>query len=434
LEGRKFTSKAVESVIKEVKSEIKDQKLAWMFENCFPNTLDTTVKYSVIEGRPDTFIITGDINAMWLRDSTAQVWPYIELIKDDDDLKNLVIGLINRQKKCILIDPYANAFNDGPTGSYWENDLTNMKPELHERKWEIDSLCYPIRLAYRYWEQTGDISPFDDDWLKAMQLIYRTFIEQQRKDSKGQYKFQRKTAVATDTVPGGGYGNPTKPIGLICSIFRPSDDSTQYPFLIPSNLFAVASLRQLAEIIKNINNDTNFIKKLNYLAVEVENAVYEHAVMDHLRFGRILAYEVDGYGNRLFMDDANVPSLISLPYLKCMGDGDDLYIRTRTFLLSDSNPYFFNGKFAEGIGGPHVGLDMIWPMSIIIRALTSNDDEEIKRSIVMLKRTHADTGFIHESFHKDDPKNYTRSWFAWANALFGELIYKLYRIKPHLLY
>jgi meiotically up-regulated gene 157 (Mug157) protein len=200
---RKFRSKAVEGAIKEIESYLGDNELAWLFANCFPNTLDTTVTYSEKEGRPDTFVITGDINAMWLRDSTAQIWPYLSLTANDEDLKNLIAGVINRQVRCIHIDPYANAFYDGPGKSEWMNDLTDMKPELHERKWEIDSLCYPVRLSYGYWKATGDTSVFDQSWSAAMRLIINTFRQQQRKEGPGPYRFQRVTGWQTDTVAGG---------------------------------------------------------------------------------------------------------------------------------------------------------------------------------------------------------------------------------------
>ncbi|MFO7446438.1 MAG: glycoside hydrolase family 125 protein [Ignavibacteriaceae bacterium] len=430
---RKFTSEAVEEIIREIKGNLQNEELSWLFENCFPNTLDTTVNYKIIDGRPDTFVITGDINAMWLRDSSAQVWPYIPLCSKDEKLKGLIAGVINRQTKCILIDPYANAFNDGPVGSGWEKDLTDMKPELHERKWEVDSLCYPIRLAHAYWKETGDISCFDDNWQKAIKSVYKTFREQQRKENKGPYNFQRITSYQSDTVALHGYGNPVKPVGLICSIFRPSDDAAIYPFLIPSNLFAVVSLRQAAEIFTSVFNDKDFAGNLTALADEVEDAINRYAVTEHLNYGSIYAYEVDGFGNKLFMDDANVPSLLSLPYLNITGPDVPLYLNTRKFVLSENNPYFFKGTRAEGIGGPHVGMDMVWPMSIIMRALTSNDDEEIKYCIRTLIKTHAGTGFMHESFHKNDPANYTRNWFAWANTLFGELILKIYHQKKELL-
>ena len=186
-EARKFTSKAVEEQLKASKARIKDPKLAWMFENCYPNTLDTTCEFKMVDGKPDTFVITGDIHAMWLRDSSAQVYPFVTLAKKDKDLRQMLVGAINRQTACILIDPYANGFNEGPTGSEWESDRTEMKKELHERKWEIDSLCYPIRLAYHYWKEIGDTSVFDSKWEQAMEAVYRTFREQQRKDSLGPY-------------------------------------------------------------------------------------------------------------------------------------------------------------------------------------------------------------------------------------------------------
>lgn len=430
---RKFTSQAIELTIKEVKKHVIDDELAWMFENCFPNTLDTTVKYSEKNGKPDTFVITGDIEAMWLRDSTAQVWPYLSFVNEDEPLKKLIVGLINRQTKCMLIDPYANAFNYSDEGSHWESDLTDMKPELHERKWEIDSLCYAIRLSYGYWKETKDNSPFDETWQKAMRLVVKTFVEQQRKDSFGPYKFQRTTAVSTDTLPLSGYGNPTKPNGMINSGFRPSDDACIYGYLVPSNLFAVESLRQISEIFRDVIKDVVFSDQCNSLANEVEEALNKYAVHEHLNYGKIYAYEIDGYGNKLFMDEANVPSLLSITYLNSVSRDDQIYRNTRKFILSEDNPYFFTGSYAKGIGGPHVGLNMIWPMTIIMQALTSNSDDVIKESLSMLKRTHGGTGFMHETFHKDDPKNFTRSWFAWANTLFGELILTLYKTKPHLL-
>jgi len=383
---RKFTSKAVEATIKNVKADIKDPELAWLFENCYPNTLDTTVNYTIKDGRPDTFVITGDINAMWMRDSSAQVWPYLPLVKDDSQLRNLVKGVLNRQAACVLIDPYANAFNAGPTGSEWDSDRTTMKPELHERKWEVDSLCYPILLAYHYWKTSGDSSFFDNNWQKAGKLIVATFKEQQRKNGQGPYHFQRQTEVASDTAPNGGYGNPVKPVGLICSIFRPSDDATIFPFLVPSNYFAVVSLKQLAEMYSLIGKNKVTANACTELATEVHNALQKYATAVHPVHGKVLAYEVDGFGNQLFMDDANVPSLLALPYLGAMSLHDPVYQNTRRMVLSSANPYFFKGKAAEGTGGPHVGLNYIWPMSIIMRALTSTDKTEIIKCLQVVKK------------------------------------------------
>jgi meiotically up-regulated gene 157 (Mug157) protein len=430
---RKFISTAVEEKIRSVKAAIKDPELAWLFENCYPNTLDTTVNYSEIDGKPDTFVITGDINAMWLRDSSAQVWPYLPLITADTKLKKLILGVINRQAKCINIDPYANAFNMGPTGSEWDSDNTTMKPELHERKFEVDSLCYPVRLAYHYWKTSGDSSFFDEQWQKAAKLIVHTFKEQQRKNGPGPYHFQRKTEVASDTAPLGGYGNPIKPVGLICSVFRPSDDATIYPFLVPSNYFAVVSLKQMAEMFRVIGNDKMMADDCEALATEVHAALQKYAIVQHPVHGRVLAYEVDGFGNQLFMDDANVPSLLAMPYLGSIVADDVVYQNTRRMVLSESNPYFFKGKVAEGVGGPHVGLNYIWPMGIIIRAITSNDKAEIVKCVNWLKISNAGTGFMHESFNKDDASDFTRKWFAWANTLFGELIIKTHRYHPEIL-
>jgi meiotically up-regulated gene 157 (Mug157) protein len=431
---RHFSSPAIENAISKFKSQVKNKELGWLFENCFPNTLDTTVYHESKNGKPDTYVITGDIDAMWLRDSSAQVWPYLPFMKEDPALQQLIAGVINHQAACIVKDPYANAFykDENKTGE-WKTDLTDMKPGIHERKWEIDSLCYPIRLAYRYWKTTGDASPFDERWHQSIGLVLKTFVEQQRKANDGPYSFQRKTSWATDGVPMNGYGYPVKPVGLICSSFRPSDDATVFSFLIPSNFFAVVSLRQAAEMVSKISNDAGLASSLTALAKEVEGALREHAIVTHKVFGKVYAYEVNGMGSYNLMDDANVPSLLSLPYLGGVKNTDPIYINTRKLVLSEYNPFFFKGSVGEGIGGPHVGKDMIWPMSLSMKALTSNSDSEITNAIKLLQQTHGDTGFMHESFHKDDPKKFTRKWFAWANTLFGELLWKTYTERPHLL-
>ena len=414
---RLFVSNAVEEQIKRVKSLLTNARLAWMFENCFPNTLDTTVHF---DGDDDTFVYTGDIHAMWLRDSGAQVWPYVQLANQDPRLKKMLAGVINRQFKCINIDPYANAFNMGPTGGEWMSDMTDMKPELHERKWEIDSLCYPIRLAYQYWKVTGDTSVFGEEWIQAITNVLRTFKEQQRKEGNGPYKFQRKTERAVDTMTNNG-----KPVGLIISAFRPSDDATTFQFLVPSNFFAVTSLRKSAEILRKVNHNEKLAKECSDLAQEVETALQKYAVYNHPKYGKIYAFEVDGFGNQLLMDDANVPSLLAMPYLGDVDINDPIYQNTRKFVWSEDNPYFFKGSAGEGIGGPHIGYDMVWPMSIMMKAFTSQNDQEIKECIEMLMKTDAGTRFMHESFHKNDPKNFSQNTFAWQNTLFGELILKL---------
>ncbi|WP_285010802.1 glycoside hydrolase family 125 protein [Pedobacter faecalis] len=431
---RHFQSDAVEAAIAEFQKNVGNKELAWLFENCFPNTLDTTVTYTEQGGKPDTYVITGDIDAMWLRDSTAQVTPYLSLVKGDQKLQKLIAGVINHQVKCIKKDPYANAFYGDPNKKgEWSTDKTDMKPGVHERKWEIDSLCYPIRLSYQYWKITGDTSPFDAGWRDAISLIVKTFKEQQRKDGPGPYHFQRETIFATDTVPMSGYGYPTKPVGLICSVFRPSDDATIYNFLVPSNFFAVVSLRQAAEILQEVNKDRALADECRALATEVENALKKYAVVQHPQFGKVYAFEVNGFGSFNIMDDANVPSLLALPYLGAVKANDPIYANTRKLILSSENPFFFQGTAAKGIGSPHTGADKIWPIALVMQGLTAQSDEEIKSCLQYLQANHAKTGFMHESFHKNDPANFTRSWFAWANTIFGEFLWKVYKEKPHLL-
>jgi len=431
---RRFRSEAVEETIRRTSERISDPALALLFANCFPNTLDTTVEPGRFEGKPDTAVITGDIPAMWLRDSSAQVWPYLPLAKQDPALQELLEGVIRRQTRCLLIDTYANAFmadlNAAPL-SWSTKDSTEMKQGVGERKYELDSLCYPIRLAHGYWKNTGDVKPFDAAWKQAMELVLRTMVEQQRKHGDGPYRFQRTSEVSTETLPAGGYGNPVKPVGLIASGFRPSDDACIFPFLVPSNLFAVTSLRQLAEIAHDVLHDDALANRANALANEVESALRQYAVAQTGQ-GTIWAYEVDGFGGQLLMDDANVPSLLGLPYLASSSD-PALYARTRAFVWSERNPWFFKGSAGEGIGGPHEGKDMIWPMSQMVYALTSHDDAEIRRSLTMLKASVAGTGFMHESYNKDNAAKFTRAWFAWANTLFGELILKVAGNRPALL-
>ena len=425
-EDRLFRSEAVEDKIIEVQGLLTNPRLAWMFSNCFPNTLDTTVHFRENEdGSPDTFVYTGDIHAMWLRDSGAQVWPYVQLANEDEHLREMIAGVITRQFKLINIDPYANAFNDGPTGGEWMSDITKMDPNVHERKWEIDSHCYPIRLAYQYWKTTGDESIFGDDWLNAIRNTLKTFKEQQRKDGPGPYSFMRKTERQLDTKCCSGYGNPVNPVGLIVSSFRPSDDATTFDFLVPSNFFAVTSLRKAAEILDSVNHEKELAAECRVLADEVEKALKKHAIVKHPKYGKIYAFEVDGFGNAYLMDDSNAPSLLSMAYLGDVDADDPIYRNTRRFVWSEDNPYFFKGTAGEGIGGPHIGYDMIWPMSIMMKAFTSDDDAEIKWCIETLMTTDAGTGFMHESFHKDNPEKFTRAWFAWQNTLFGELILEL---------
>ncbi|WP_156363736.1 glycoside hydrolase family 125 protein [Sphingomonas sp. Leaf357] len=437
LADRRFTSPAVEREIARVSAKIADPELAWMFGNCYPNTLDTTVFMGRVDGKPDAFVITGDIDAMWLRDSSAQLHPYLRLAANDPALRTLFHGLIGRQARSILIDPYANAFMHDPaarTNLSWSlKDVTDMKPGVAERKWELDSLCYPIWIAHGYWRATRDTAPFDALWAEAARASIRTMREQQRKDGPGPYRFQRASKIPSETLMLDGYGPPSRPIGLIHSSFRPADDACIFPFLIPSNLFAVAALRQLAVLATEARPEPKLAADALALADEVDAALRQYGTMRDTDGQQIWAYEVDGIGNAHFMDDANVPSLSGLAYLGCVSRDDPLWRRTAERAWSPRNPYFCSGKVADGIGSPHTWLKQIWPMSIVMHALNARDDRTVGQCLRWLKASHGGTGFMHESFDQDDAAKFTRSWFAWANGLFGELILDVAARRPALL-
>ena len=413
-------SESVEYICRNI--NIPDPELNRLFQNCFRNTLETTV---FLTDDDDTYIITGDIEAMWLRDSSAQVNPYVPLTKEDEVLRRLVRGLIRRQFRCILLDPYANAFNMEPNGRGHQTDVTEMSPWVWERKYEIDSLCYPIRLAHSYWKAAQDPSIFDEQWLAAAVKIMETWrVEQDHSNSP--YRFERPGARETDTLSNGGRGAPVAPTGMTWSGFRPSDDACQYGYLIPSQMFAVTALAQLGEILHCVYRDPVLTAECQNLQFEIDRGIQAYGIVEHQKFGELFAYEVDGFGNYNLMDDANIPNLLSIPYMGYATGDDPIYMNTRRFILSKENPWYFEGEYARGIGSPHTGSGMVWHLGIIMQALTASDDEEVKECLEMLKRTHAQTYLMHESFDPNNPSRYTRSWFAWANSLFAELMLKLY--------
>ncbi|WP_269527241.1 glycoside hydrolase family 125 protein [Coraliomargarita parva] len=424
---RSYRSPAVEAFICEVKSRIADPRLAWMFENCYPNTLDTTVLYD--DAAEDAFVITGDIPAMWLRDSTAQIWPYRVHLAKDEELSRLFRGLIRRQARCIRIDPYANAFHRDPTEPPQHKDDTAIPDGVWERKWELDSLCAFLRLSHGYWAETGELDLYGESWQEALGLVLKTFRDQQV--PRG-YTFSRETTVTCETLYWHGRMAPTKACGLIHSAFRPSDDACLLPFSIPGNAMARVCLDDIAALLDQLGLP-EVATECRALSSEIEQALSVHAFTMLPDGRRIYAYEVDGCGSHIVMDDANVPSLLALPYLGYCAVYDPIYQATRRFLWSEQNPYFFRGKAGEGIGGPHIGLDYVWPISIIMRALTAQDDGEVLECLRQLVAAHEATGLMHESFHKDDAGDFTRPWFAWANTLFGELIQQIYQRSPELL-
>lgn len=410
----------IKEIATDLSTSIKDEKLKKLFYNCFIDTMETTVIYS----ESDTFVITGDIPAMWLRDSTSQVEHYLPFINKYPVLKEVFVGLINRQIKCILIDPYANAFNKEANGQKWDNDITKDSPWVWERKYEIDSLCFPIRLIYKYWKESGDTSFFTDEIREVFNIIVNLWVTEQNHFEESDYSFQRLNCSETDTLCNNGLGNPVAYTGMTWSGFRPSDDACKYGYLIPSNMFAAVVLSYIAEISQEIYKDLNLKEKALNLKNQIEEGINKFGIIDHEKYGKIYAYETDGLGNYNFMDDANVPSLLSIPYIGYKEIDDEIYQNTRKFILSKNNPYYYEGSFASGIGSPHTPPEYIWHIALSMEGLTTNNEEEINSLIKTLIACDGNTGYMHEGFHKDNPEKFTRDWFAWSNSLFSDFIYK----------
>jgi hypothetical protein len=393
-------------------------KLGELFANTLSNTYTTTLK-----PQPDgsVFVITGDIPAMWLRDSAAQVRPYLQLAKTDPRFLQLISGVVKRQMDFVLIDPYANAFNEAANGHCHNRDKTDMGPWVWERKYELDSLCAPLKLAHDLWTDTGHRAHLDETFEKAACLIVDTVrVEQNHQTSA--YRFERFDCPPGDTLQNEGLGNPIGFTGMSWSGFRPSDDSCIYNYLIPSNMLAVVSLRNLAAL--PVRDDQLKVDALN-LAQEIESGIEQYGKAVHSVHGTVYAYEVDGLGHSNLMDDANVPSLLAMPYIGYCTPDDATYRNTRRFVLSSENPYFYQGRAARGIGSPHTPKDYIWPISLCMQGLTSTDRHEKLALLETLMRTDAGTGLMHEGFQKDDPAQFTRPWFAWANSLFAEFVMNL---------
>lgn len=415
VENRMF----VESGKSLIMNGLASEKIATMFERAMHNTLDTTVKF-LNDG--SVFLITGDIPAMWLRDSVCQVRPYLLFCNEHDELKTMLLGLLKQQFAFINLDPYANAFNETANGAGHQDDLTDMGPQIWERKYEIDSLCYPVQLAYLFWQITGETKQFDAAFSEAVAKILQVWEVEQRHMEQSGYRFERPNPPAvTDTLPHQGMGNPVQFTGMTWSGFRPSDDACTYGYLVPANAFAVVVLGYIQEIAVEVLADNELAERAAKLQGEIQQGIEKFA-LKQTDAGDVLAYEVDGNGNQLMMDDANVPSLLSLPMLGALKKDDPLYLRTRAYILSDNNPYYHEGKYARGIGSPHTPAGSIWHIALAVQGLTASSKDEQRELIDMMVHTDAGTGLMHESFDPDNPDDFTRPWFSWANAMFCELV------------
>lgn len=411
----------VRAMTDKIAEGINNTKLRNMFNNCFYSTIETTTKY---HDGGSTYVFTGDIPAMWLRDSSAQVMHYLRVC-DCPGIKEAIAGLVKKQMFYIDLDPYANAFNEENNGAGHGGDKTNFnenKGWIWERKYEIDSLCYPVWISYKYWKKTGDASIFDEQYKKSTKMIIDLFKTEQDHEKNSPYLFERFGCPETDTLPREGKGAEVVPTGMTWSGFRPSDDACVYGYLVPANMFAVVILGYLNEIYTNVYDDSALAEEAAALKAEIQSGIDKYAVFDDPDFGKVYAYEVDGKGNAIFMDDANVPSLLSLPYLGYCDIDDEIYQNTRKLILSKKNKYYYEGSFAKGIGSPHTPEGYIWHIALVMQALTSHDDAEKAKMLNTIMACDGGTEVMHEGFDSNDPAVYTREWFAWANSLLAYFI------------
>lgn len=403
----------------------KHENWAINFNAAFANTLTTTIKKQTDN---TTFLLTGDIPAMWLRDSTAQVRPYLVIAKEDEELATMICGLVQRQFMYISIDPYANAFNETANGAGHQGDHTTMNPWIWERKYEIDSLCYPVQLAYLLYKNTGLTKQFDDLFVAGIAKILDVFtIEQDHRNST--YFFERDTLRKEDTLENDGKGTPILPTGMIWSGFRPSDDACRYGYLIPSNMFAVVILGYIEQIFSTVLSNDTFVKKARKLKKEIQQGIETNGKTKNRQGESIFAYEVDGLGNASIMDDGNIPNLLSAPYLGYVQANDKIYQQTRKTILSHQNPYFYAGTFARGIGSSHTPENYIWPIALAMEGMTTTDKNEKASILDLLVKNDAGTHLMHEGFDVNNPNHYTREWFSWANMMFCELVMDYFDIK-----
>ncbi|KAI9800310.1 MAG: hypothetical protein M1833_003424 [Piccolia ochrophora] len=467
---RTFRSPSVDQIIADFTTRMVDKDLARIFENAFPNTLDTTIRWHVDgteerpkkqkpflsrkdEGKwegPQSFIVTGDINAEWLRDSTNQLAQYQALAKKDKKIETLILGAINTQAEYVIDSPYCNAFQP-PPGSRLPTTANGQDDAVHpayepssvfECKYELDSLAHFLALANQFHQHTQSTAFLTTRWYSALHTLLRvldmqsepTFDPETSRYHRNEYTFQRRTSAGTETLSLAGIGNPLNDgTGLIRSAFRPSDDATILGFLVPSNAMMATELQRTAKIL-SAEGKSDLAERVQKRGKELEKAVWEHGTVTHKTFGKVFAFEVDGFGSSVLMDDANLPSLLALPALGFLEASDKTYQNTRSMILNKTgNPYYLEGRAFKGIGGPHIGVQNAWPMSLLLRAMTSDNDEEIMES-VNLVRNASQLGLVHESVNVNRVRDFTRPWFAWANSVFAQTILDLAARKPHLLF
>ena len=402
-------TKGLQELLRADCEKIGDEKICEVYRKCFRSTWETTLS---MEEDGSSFVITGDIGAMWLRDSSMQVLPYFRAVSDET-VEWALRGLIRKQAELILTDAYANAFNKEGDFSCYSRDKTEMGAFIWERKYEVDSLAFPILLLAKYAAATCRQDIFTEQVLEALDRILEVWETEQRHEASPD-TFERESELETETLQNGGRGTPVAYTGMTWSGFRPSDDACRYHYLVPSNMLAVSALRRLCRLPVGQER----ICRAEKLAEEISGGIYRYGIVRHPVYGEIFAYETDGMGHYNLMDDANVPSLLAAPWFGFCGKEDGIYQNTRRFVLSESNPYYYKGRAAEGVGSPHTPEGYVWHIAVAIRGLTAKSRKEQKEMLDMLVNTTAGTGYMHEGVDADEPQHYTRPWFAWANSMF----------------
>ena len=411
-------TKEMQNLLNEDCRRIGDAETEKVYRNCFGCTWDTTL-CRLEDGT--SFCITGDIEAMWLRDSSMQVLPYLRALSDGQ-VKAAIKGLIWKQAEQILTDPYANAFNKDGDYACYRQDKTEMGPYIWERKYEVDSLAFPLFLLEEYYKRKKD-DVVTDRVKEAIRTVIRVWKSEQNHENSN-YRFERDSELPTETLCNEGKGSPTGFTGMTWSGFRPSDDACTYHYLIPSNMLAAVVLKG----VQNLPLEKEIVEEAKALAEQIEEGIYKWGVVRHPEFGEIFAYEVDGLGNYLLMDDANLPSLLGAPWFGFCKKNSPVYQNTRRFLLSKSNPFYYSGKLAKGIGSPHTPKGYVWHIALAVQGLTADSMEEKKEVLNTLLSTTAGTFHMHEGFHPDRPEEFTRPWFAWADSMFCLLAAEVYSL------
>jgi len=372
-------------------------------------------------GDSTLFVRTGDIPAMWIRDSTRQAMPLLSASRDLETY-NLLAAISRQQCFYICIDPYANAFNPTPSQKEEGKEFANQSSWVFERKYELDSLGAFLDLALQLATTSGKHEHLQGQFAEAVEKIIHVIGSEQNHDFNS-YRLMRPGNPPHDFLSHDGRGAPTGYTGMSWSAFRPSDDACLYGYNIPSNAYISVVLRQLSELPESAFPFHALKARARILSDEIRTGIDSFGVAE-VDGENIWAYEVDGLGNQILMDDANVPSLLSLPLLGWCNADDSLYQATRKFILSVKNPYFYQGKVAQGIGSIHTPPHRVWPIALAIEAMTSGSELEMQKTLHILENTDAGTGDMHESFDVDDPTKFSREWFSWADMTYLLLLMK----------